>query len=299
MTILWPLYPFRVRDRPPALGDGFLSGACVPGSVLTRSHIGVEGNLKWSEELYVPTSAELQVFRHLYQDESAEHPPWHRIQADIVRSGTSELASLASLQAPAVLALLERQVPGLVIAIDVLLTWIGGSDGIPIGGETEFLRLDREVYTETYRMELTSELPKAHGGDDPIIRYLGKTNLPGAQTTGGYHIAYSDRWKNDLMALRELALKIQKHKERSAPANDDADGSSKAKQRDRDKNLESRDKWIYDECCKGTPYDLIVSKLKKKPKSWDRIESKQGIRSAAKRYADRNGLPQVPRRQDL
>jgi hypothetical protein len=76
-----------------------------------------------------------------------------------------------------------------------------------------------------------------------------------------------------------------------------------AKKRDgkkavRDKSLEARDAWIYKECCKGTAYDAIVIQLKKKPANWPRIESKQGIQNAAKRYAERNNLPPIPRRQE-
>jgi hypothetical protein len=66
----------------------------------------------------------------------------------------------------------------------------------------------------------------------------------------------------------------------------------------RDKALEDRDRWIYAECCRGTAYDTIASKLTKKPQDWPRIESKQGIQNAAKKYAERNGLPPIPRRQE-
>ena len=60
---------------------------------------------------------------------------------------------------------------------------------------------------------------------------------------------------------------------------------------------DNRDKWLYDECWKGTVYGTIVSRLKKKPKSWDRIESVQGIKKAATRYAKRHGLPDIPKRK--
>jgi len=67
----------------------------------------------------------------------------------------------------------------------------------------------------------------------------------------------------------------------------------------RDGAIESRDQWIYEQCCKGIPYDTIAIQLKKKPKSWPRLYSKQGVRTAAIRYASRQGLPPIPRRQDL
>lgn len=60
---------------------------------------------------------------------------------------------------------------------------------------------------------------------------------------------------------------------------------------------EPRDKWIYDECCKGTVYKTIISRLGHKPKSWGRISSAQGIRSAIKRYCKRHNLPEPPPRQ--
>jgi hypothetical protein len=71
----------------------------------------------------------------------------------------------------------------------------------------------------------------------------------------------------------------------------------------RDRKQEARDKWIYRECCKGREmsYDAIIAELKKRApqKSWEPIESIQGIRAAAIRYAQRNQLPQPPNRQDL
>jgi hypothetical protein len=66
----------------------------------------------------------------------------------------------------------------------------------------------------------------------------------------------------------------------------------------RDKHSEARDKWIYEECCRGTAYDRIAIILKKKPKGWARIDSKQGVRNAAIRYAKRHKLPDIPKRQE-
>ncbi len=60
---------------------------------------------------------------------------------------------------------------------------------------------------------------------------------------------------------------------------------------------EQRDKWIYGECMKGTPYKTIAIRLNKKPKKWSRIESVNGIKMAAKRYAERHSLPMPPARQ--
>src|SRR5262249_16708895 len=66
----------------------------------------------------------------------------------------------------------------------------------------------------------------------------------------------------------------------------------------RDKQTGARDKWIYDRCVKGIPYAKIRAQLKKKT-NWDQIESEQGIRQAALRYAERKNLPRPGLRFDL
>ena len=66
----------------------------------------------------------------------------------------------------------------------------------------------------------------------------------------------------------------------------------------RDKLTEARDKWVYNECCKGTAYDSIARNLPKRNTKWPRISTKQGILACAKRYAKRNGLPDPPPRQE-
>ncbi len=55
-----------------------------------------------------------------------------------------------------------------------------------------------------------------------------------------------------------------------------------------DRLTEARDKWVYNECCKGTAYDSIARKLPKKNANWEIIETKQGILACAKRYAKRH-----------
>ena len=60
---------------------------------------------------------------------------------------------------------------------------------------------------------------------------------------------------------------------------------------------DKRNKWIYDECCKGTDYESTIRKLRKKPKSWERLEWPQSVRAAAIRFADKHGLPHPPKRQ--
>ena len=60
---------------------------------------------------------------------------------------------------------------------------------------------------------------------------------------------------------------------------------------------EDRDKWIYEECCKGTAYDTIIELLEKQAQFWERIGSPPGIRASALRYAKRHSLPLPKRRQ--
>jgi hypothetical protein len=71
----------------------------------------------------------------------------------------------------------------------------------------------------------------------------------------------------------------------------------------RDPKLEARDKWIYQQCCKGRAmsYPNIIAELRRKSKAkgWKPIESVQGIRRAANTYADNHNLSRPPRRQDF
>jgi len=69
----------------------------------------------------------------------------------------------------------------------------------------------------------------------------------------------------------------------------------------RERKMEARDQWIYQQCCKGKemPYCNIIAELKRiaPQKGWELIESVQGIRSAAARYAARNNKGPIPNRQ--
>ena len=64
-----------------------------------------------------------------------------------------------------------------------------------------------------------------------------------------------------------------------------------------DKWTEARNKWIYEECLKGTTYNTIIIRMKKKPKAWDRLGSVNGIKRASKRYAEVHNLDEPPTRQ--
>jgi len=61
---------------------------------------------------------------------------------------------------------------------------------------------------------------------------------------------------------------------------------------------DDRDRWVYEECCKGTAHLVIISNLKNKT-GWVRISSVQGIRACARRYAQKFDLPEPPSRKNL
>jgi len=69
----------------------------------------------------------------------------------------------------------------------------------------------------------------------------------------------------------------------------------------RDSKLESRDQWIYGLCCRGLSHKKIIGQLNVRcPKEgWDRINSVQGVRAAAIRYAERHDLPKPASRKNL
>jgi hypothetical protein len=64
----------------------------------------------------------------------------------------------------------------------------------------------------------------------------------------------------------------------------------------RDDATEARDRFIYDEWCKGTATKVIMAGVNRMP-GWGHIENRQGIRPAAKRYAERHDLPPPPARK--
>lgn len=64
----------------------------------------------------------------------------------------------------------------------------------------------------------------------------------------------------------------------------------------RDKATEERDRFIYEQCCAGMPYGQIAAEVNKNS-DWAPLETKNGAKDAAKRYAQRHQLPAPPRRQ--
>ena len=59
---------------------------------------------------------------------------------------------------------------------------------------------------------------------------------------------------------------------------------------------DTRDRWLYEECCRLTQYQTIINKLAKNAE-WESIGTIQGIKRAANRYAKSHKLPKIPFRQ--
>jgi hypothetical protein len=106
------------------------------------------------------------------------------------------------------------------------------------------------------------------------------------------------------------ALRLQKTG-RDSPASDNEQLSDQAKlmshekrrptKGKRDSKLEARDQWIYRLCCRGLAHKKIIGQLSVRcPKEgWDMIDSIQGVRVAAIRYAERHDLPKPASRKNL
>jgi hypothetical protein len=69
-----------------------------------------------------------------------------------------------------------------------------------------------------------------------------------------------------------------------------------------DRKTEARNKWIYQQCCKGKemPHDKIVAELKKlaAKRGWLIVRTKQRIQQIGKEYAEAHGLEAPPARKD-
>jgi hypothetical protein len=93
-----------------------------------------------------------------------------------------------------------------------------------------------------------------------------------------------------------LSLELNRVKANEATA-----GRRKPQSVRRNSKAESRDKWIYEQCRKGTPHDQIVFALKKIAfdRGWKVVSSKQRIQQVGNEYADKHGLERPAPRQNL
>jgi hypothetical protein len=167
-----------------------------------------------------------------------------------------------------------------------------GKEGIPVGllrVKAEFARRIARNWKYA-RGVLNSIAPLVIAECEQLVPLLVAESLASRQMIDGCGIINVDLKMPRLKSGRTANIRI-------ADISDDSPKSAR-KRRIVDRATEVRNKWIYEQCRKLVPYDAIALKLKKKPKSWLRIVSKQGIRHAAQRYAARHSLPPIPARQD-
>jgi hypothetical protein len=129
--------------------------------------------------------------------------------------------------------------------------------------------------------------PRALKSDDPealwltllVDKYVDKSVLQQPQCGLPLGVSLSQQ------LIDEVLLQAERNKGRSTIHK-------------KEKSTEARDKWIYERVLAGVRLAKIKSDLKKR-KSWEPIESEQGIRQAAIRYAKRNNRPRPPSRLNL
>src|ERR1051326_5947058 len=128
-------------------------------------------------------------------------------------------------------------------------------------------------------------------GWDGLVRTV--KNFPHLPTQLCQRLAVEIVWERDRAAERVRAefLPVPIISERDPP-------QSSVKF---NKKKEARDEWIYRKCCKGTPHEGIVEKLKAlAPKrGWKTVGSKQRIQQIGNEYAERHGLPPPAPRRNL
>jgi len=60
---------------------------------------------------------------------------------------------------------------------------------------------------------------------------------------------------------------------------------------------DKRGEWIYHKVMNGDRFSAIIRALDKKPRTWERIGTVNGIKNAANSYANKHGLPLPPPRK--
>jgi hypothetical protein len=117
---------------------------------------------------------------------------------------------------------------------------------------------------------------------------------------GGGRLVFRRRWLEAMLTLLEI-VRAEEAKAQTAGLSKQNQGhapTARRRQRVIDPAIERRDRWIYEQAFAGVLYDEIVRRLKKKPRTWPRIETKQGVRDRAFAYAKRKGLPEPGPRQE-
>ncbi len=211
-----------------------------------------------------------------------------RETANLVQQLPKEVvASFALPDAKARALRLEERRNEILVGVQPLLSWIERRR--PPGTADPVIRRLYDVTAEAVACA-GSDIPQYAGGK--ISRPTGPLS-PGVKRTATLVVMallVADQ-------LRDWAGDIEVEEGPETRAGRTVGGVSGKRENGPLTPRESRDKWIYGECRRGTPYQTIANRLKKKPKKWPLIESVNGIKRAAERYAERHSLAKPPARQ--
>lgn len=61
-------------------------------------------------------------------------------------------------------------------------------------------------------------------------------------------------------------------------------------------DTESRNRFVYEQCCEGLPYCLIIEETQARPE-WEPLNAISSVKRAAGAYAERHALPPIPKRR--
>jgi hypothetical protein len=113
-------------------------------------------------------------------------------------------------------------------------------------------------------------------------------------------LVFRHPWLEAMLTLLEIVRAEEAKAQTAGLSKQNRIHAPKARRRQKaiDPAIEKRDRWIYEQAFAGVAYDEIVRRLKKKPRTWPRIETKQGVRDRAFAYAKRKALPEPMPRQE-
>ena len=101
---LWPLYPLGPSARSFLRERGPITGIATPGEIVNQFSFDQAD----PESYYVPTETEILEIKERYPESAVMTPPWHLIQAELLRNG-GDHRYFGDLTAPAVIALLGME----------------------------------------------------------------------------------------------------------------------------------------------------------------------------------------------
>jgi len=174
-----------------------------------------------------------------------------------------------------------------------LLQWAASDTLIQHNVENSGLlgQLVKAIWDHMFRMP---------GSDKPD--YPGEPYTVSSVSKSMYDVA---KWVEKNASASGEKPEIQRDHPKAAPPAGDEGGDPKlgaesddaTQGRNRDAATNKARKWMYDEAMKGTPWNTIRLKLNKKPNTWPRYESIQGVKGAVKQYAKEKNNPDPPIRQ--